>query len=92
MEQDSIFDNLKRKQVYRAFGMTILAILLLNSLNLVIEIYKLEIGAQIEISYANGYFILNGNTIGFNPFANLFGIIILFLIFLKIIPEATTKS
>ena len=81
------YKNIPRKILYRTLGKAILLIILLNGLNLIVEIYKLEMGDNIIVGYNGGYIALNENQIGFNLFTNLLGLLIVFILALYCVPE-----
>ena len=81
------YKNIPKKLLYITLGKAIVLILLLNGLNLIVEIYKLEMGDNILVGYIAGYITLNENQIGFNIFTNILGLLIVFILALYCVPE-----
>ena len=58
-------------------GQILLFIVSINLLNLIFELMHVKDFENFDIVFDHGYFILNGEKIGYNIFANLFTLIIL---------------
>jgi hypothetical protein len=71
------------KVIANALAKTALFLILLNAINIMVEIFKVEKGASISIAFTNGYFMLNNNTIGFHIFSNVLVFLVLFFIILN---------
>lgn len=65
------------KQLFsRSFGQVLLVVLILNIVNLLVELMRLEDFENISLRFVHGYFILNGKQIGLNIFSNLTALVI----------------
>lgn len=51
-------------------GRALLLLLMVNTVNLVVEIYKLNMGEQIAVSYSKSYITLNDCPIGLHLYTN----------------------
>lgn len=65
---------------FKTLTQVICVLVIINVVNLIIELIRLESFDNYTLTYLHGYFILNGNQVGLNIFSNLTALIVLVMI------------
>ncbi len=66
-----------KKLFFNSLGMMLLVLFLINVANLLVEIAMVKDFETWSLSFKHGYFILNGDQVGFNIFGNIAALAIL---------------